>query len=312
MLNQKIIFIFGLVIMLIRITSALSFNPFDENISVIGLYQECEIQNTQDLYCNVLIPFGIINETSQIKFDMWESPGSLKFNNNSILLCSGFNLDEGVVNPYLDFNLENCSKSNVLGESYGNGTFSITINSKELTGDSSPSLFFNYTVKNFVQKDPVYDTLFFNLYINNLSNETFIRRNIILPKDSILNLNSLLNLQEIAIYNDGRRILQTTTPGQSTAVYEEGAKEKSDQNLRDISIILVSIGVSAIFWDSPKKRYLTLISGFLIFLGGISFIVWGIFWLMLILCIPSIILLVIVLYNSFNTKEKRKITFNNN
>ncbi|MEK6827227.1 MAG: hypothetical protein AABX99_01965 [Nanoarchaeota archaeon] len=198
MKKRVIIFLsFLSVIILLNFTSALLFQPVDEDIKINSLEQRCSIENTNDLYCNVVVGFFIINKTKpDISFDIHEGLGtSVIFYNKSISLCNWGDNYQDSVNPYLNFNLSCYPELPLKKEFPRFDKLIIKINST-LLDNKIYNLFFNYTIKNFVIQDPLYNTIFFNVYLNShSSNDTFIVRNIILPKNSVIDVPSLYNFR---------------------------------------------------------------------------------------------------------------------
>jgi len=224
--------------------SAINFNYINPEVELKSFKQHCSIENNADLYCKTLITFYILNETNQkTLFSITERLSSeiyAQFDEKSIKLCMWESNSEAY--NYRDFNVS-CNLSSdlkkELNESLGDLSIDLDLNNLK---QNQILIYFEYKMKNFVIKDPVYNTLFFN--VGNTGNST-IDRIIILPTNSVIE--ELSNLEIIAIIEGGKRVIATYSPGDSIAWYRDYEKEDNANKLKELSIILISFSLSIIF-----------------------------------------------------------------
>ncbi|VVB79945.1 Uncharacterised protein [uncultured archaeon] len=228
-----------------------------ETIIINSIEQLCEIQNKEDLYCNTLLDISFNRTSDPLVLEISDKNlGNPVFSSGNVRLCK---LGERGSSPgdYLNFNfdcesLKEGFKSNVTNLQ----DLTIRLNSSKLELDRY-YLLFNYTNKNFVTFDPLYNTLFFNININinGPYNQTKIYRTIILPKNSVVDAGSLYNFKIMAILSDGRRVVLTENIGSSSLVYIDWDKEQMEKTKRDQIIITISFALSLVmgFLFSDKK-----------------------------------------------------------
>ena len=261
-----------LIIIFSMFVSALSFGSSDDKIKIHSLEQLCSIEK-KDLHCETLLGFFILNKTNtQISFDIYDGYGSriVDFDNKSISLCDWpQNNKQDVYNPYLRFNLSCHSEISLSKEFPRFDELLIKINPLNLN-ETAYYLFFNFTVKNFIMSDPVYNALFFN--VGNFPNNALIYRSIVLPKNSIIESSSLYNMNIFATLSDGRRVIFTDQPN-SFFEYRDWDKEQKEQQKRDISIIFISLSFSILFSLILSRKKQTKRTKNLWLLGGIVLLV---------------------------------------
>lgn len=241
---------FILFILLINFSSALLLNIYNGDAKIFYIDQKCLIQEKENLYCNVLLDIFINQTGEKVFLDIQDGNiGKALFNQENI----NFYLvgDMGNSPDYLNFNLSNPSNIKFQKELINEG-LRIKLNSSNFE-EGRYYLFFNYTINNFVVKDAVYDTIFFN--IDGISNETKIYRTIILPDNSVIDIGSMYNFKIMAILEDGRRIVFSDQLGTSILVYRDWDKEQKERNFRDKIIIFISfaLAISFGFLFSDKK-----------------------------------------------------------
>jgi len=290
--------------------SAFLFYSSGDEIQINSLEQFCIIQDKNDLYCNVLLDITfnktkpeIILETSNRNIGY-----SIFYPENSRLCELGSRGNSG---DYLNFNLSCNPKLYLESEVTSNGDLKIKLNPSKLEWNRY-YLFFNYTNKNFVVKDPLYNSLFFNL--GNIKNNTRIYKTIILPQNSVIDIGSLYNFKILAILGDGRRVILSESE-KASMVYRDWDKEQKDRTERDKIVLFISFAFAIVigFLFSDKKLskrtqncyilfgFFLLITGWIL-LGGTK----GNLWLRIILLISFILLIFFGILASYSRSKDHK------
>jgi hypothetical protein len=223
--------------------SALNMDVSNEGVKITNCDQQCVIRDNNDLYCNVLLGIYVSNETYDITQIYLSSRnlGKQEFYNKSAGL---YHWTTSNYHDHLDFNLTQKSNETFLKILNDKGDLIIQFSNDE-HNNNRYDLFFNYTVKDFVIKDPVYNTLFFNLH--GVPENISIQRTIIMPENSVIDTGSLYNFKIMAILGDGRRIVSVSQVGQAVLTYRDWNKEEEDRKKRDLSIIFISMSLSVFF-----------------------------------------------------------------
>jgi len=239
---------FILLVLLISIffissISALVFQYPTNEININSIEQMCIIKDKSDLYCNVLLDISFNKTTPNTYLEIGDrNLGDPIFYPESTKICEWGDINS--FGDYLNFNLS-CNST---------GFFKSKINDYEdLRIDLDTynlkrgrySIFFNYTNKNFIIKDPLYNSIFFSLG-NVDDNNTRVWRTIILPKNSVIDSGSLYNFEILAILDDGRRIISSEY-NRANMVYRDWDKEQKENTKKDISIIFISLSFSVLF-----------------------------------------------------------------
>ena len=271
-----ILFLTFLILTLISFSSALNFYNFTDNFRVDSFEQKCIIQNEVDLYCNCIIDLAITNITGPSpNMEISElNIGDVIFYNESAVLCDWISRKDAP--DYLNFNLSCYPDLSFEKTTDKRGDLDIIINTSTLN-DTRYYLFFNYTIKKFIKQDPVYNTIFYNLY--GFQNYTRVYRTIILPENSVIESSSLYNFNILAILGDDRRIIYAENAEYATVTYRDWNKEQRNQTKRDFSILFMSLFLSLIFnltisddkLSNRTKNLLLSASSFLLFLSLATF-----------------------------------------
>jgi hypothetical protein len=242
--TKKMFVIIFMSLFFISFSSGLVFHNSEEEIDISSIDQKCIIQDKENLFCNVLIDVTYNESKENINLYIFDGNiGTALFDKKNIKFYEVGSRG----NPsgdYLNFNFsKNPLEIDFKGES-SEESINIEFNSSGFKWGRGYILF-SYIVDDFVTKDQVYNTLFFNLH--GVSEETRISRTIILPENSIIEVSSLYNSRIMAILEDGRRIISSNVEDNSIIVYRDWNKEQKDRNKRDRLILFISFSLTLIF-----------------------------------------------------------------